>query len=144
MISGVQQWHTKSVLISISDFIYSSEVVTTWKTNSAAYKMKPRSFYKFVSPSQPCGLSPSGMKHIWQHERLSVQKETSEEIGRLIYRFIYYYYSILFSLRSLEKWAKIITIEIKIWNIKTNFIEEVSCPNKLMASIRKGYVLSLS
>ena len=38
-------------LNSISDFIHSSEVVTIWQTDSTAYKLKPRMFHKFVSPS---------------------------------------------------------------------------------------------
>ena len=38
----------QSVLIPISDFFLSSKVVTTQQTDSAAYKLKPRSFYKFA------------------------------------------------------------------------------------------------
>ena len=49
----------------------------------------------------------------------------------------------LYKVRSLEKWAKIITINIRGWNIKTDLIEKVSCPDKLMATIRKSYVFGL-
>ena len=38
-------------LTSISDFIHSSEVVTIWQTDSTVHKLKPKMFYKFVSPS---------------------------------------------------------------------------------------------
>ena len=38
----------QSVLTSISDFVHSSEVVTTWQTDSTAHKLKPRSFHKFM------------------------------------------------------------------------------------------------
>ena len=34
------------VLTSISDFFFSSEVVTMWQTDSTVYKLKPRSFHK--------------------------------------------------------------------------------------------------
>ena len=37
-----------SVLTSILDFFFSSKVVTTWQTDCAIYKLKPRSFYKFT------------------------------------------------------------------------------------------------
>ena len=46
MISNVQWQHTKSALTPILDFFLSSEVVTTWQTDSAAHKLKPRSFHK--------------------------------------------------------------------------------------------------
>ena len=36
----------QSALTSISDFFPSSEVVTTWQTDSTAHKLKPRSFHK--------------------------------------------------------------------------------------------------
>ena len=50
----------------------------------------------------------------------------------------------LYRIRSPEKWAKIITIDIKSWNIKTDLIEEVSCSDKLTATIRKDHVFSLN
>ena len=34
------------VLTSISDFFFSSEVVTMWQTDSTVHKLKPRSFHK--------------------------------------------------------------------------------------------------
>ena len=36
----------QSALISISDFFLSSEVATMWQTDSAAHKLKLRSFHK--------------------------------------------------------------------------------------------------
>ena len=36
----------QSVLTPISDFFLSSEVVTIWQIDSAAHKLKPRSFHK--------------------------------------------------------------------------------------------------
>ena len=36
----------QSALTPISDFFLSSEVATMWQTDSAAYKLKPRSFHK--------------------------------------------------------------------------------------------------
>ena len=36
----------QSALIPISDFFLLSEVVITWQTDSAAYKLKPGSFHK--------------------------------------------------------------------------------------------------
>ena len=45
----------------------------------------------------------------------------------------------LYKVRSLEKWAKIITIDITL-----ELIEKISCPKKLMATIRKDYIFSLS
>jgi len=36
----------QSALTSISDFFSPSEVVTTWQTDGAAHKLKPRSFHK--------------------------------------------------------------------------------------------------
>ena len=36
----------QSALTSISDFFPSSEVVTTWQTDGAAHKLKPRLFHK--------------------------------------------------------------------------------------------------
>ena len=36
----------QSALTPILDFFPSSEVVTIWQTDSAAYKLKPRSFHK--------------------------------------------------------------------------------------------------
>jgi len=38
----------QSALTPILDFFLSSEVVTMWQTDSAAHKLKPRSFHKFV------------------------------------------------------------------------------------------------
>ena len=38
----------QSALTSISGFSLSSEVVTTWQTDSAVHKLKPRSFHKFA------------------------------------------------------------------------------------------------
>jgi len=35
-----------SALTLISDFFSSSEVVTTWQTDGAVHKLKPRSFHK--------------------------------------------------------------------------------------------------
>ena len=46
LISDVQQWHTKSALTLISDFFLSSEFATTRQTDSIAYELKLRSFYK--------------------------------------------------------------------------------------------------
>jgi len=43
----------QSALTSISDFSLLSEVVTTWQTDSAAYKLKPRSIHKSA--------------HLWVH-----------------------------------------------------------------------------
>jgi len=36
----------QSVLTSTWTFFLSSKVVTTWQTDGAAYKLKPRSFHK--------------------------------------------------------------------------------------------------
>ena len=41
--------------------------------------------------------------------------------------------SLLYRIRSLEKWAKVIIIDIRCWDIKTNIIEKVSCLDKLTA-----------
>ena len=41
----------QSVLTSISDFIHSSKVVTTWQTDDTVHKLKPRSFHKLMSPN---------------------------------------------------------------------------------------------
>ena len=35
-------------LTFISDFFLLSKIVTTWQTDSAVYKLKPRSFHKFA------------------------------------------------------------------------------------------------
>jgi len=43
----------QSALTLISDFFLSSEVMTTWQTDSVAYKLKPRSFHKSA--------------HLWVH-----------------------------------------------------------------------------
>ena len=43
----------QSALTSISDFSPSSEVATTWQTDSAAHKLKPRLFHKSA--------------HLWVH-----------------------------------------------------------------------------
>ena len=48
-------------ITSISNFIHSSEVMTTWQTDSAAHKLKPRSFHKFMSPNTEFTYS----KHLW-------------------------------------------------------------------------------
>ena len=48
-----KQWHTKLALTLILDFFLSSEVVTMWQTDSAAYKLKLRSFHKST--------------HLWVH-----------------------------------------------------------------------------
>jgi len=50
----------------------------------------------------------------------------------------------LYRIRSLEKQVKIITINIRSWNIKTNLIENVSYSDKLIATIREGHIFSLS
>ena len=41
----------QSVLTSISDFIFSFEVVTIQQTDGIAHKLNPRSFHKFMSTS---------------------------------------------------------------------------------------------
>ena len=51
---------------------------------------------------------------------------------------------LLYKVRFLEKWAKVITIDMRGWNIKTNLIEKVSYSDKLMTTIRKSHVFSLS
>jgi len=51
---------------------------------------------------------------------------------------------LLYKVRFLEKWAKVITIDMRDWNIKTDLIEKVSHLNKLMATIKKGHIFSLS
>jgi len=38
----------QSVLTPISDYFLSSEVATTWQSDSIAYKPKPRLFHKFT------------------------------------------------------------------------------------------------
>ena len=50
----------------------------------------------------------------------------------------------LYRIKSLEKWAKVITIDIRDWNIKTDLIKKVSYLDKLIATIKKDYVFSLS
>jgi len=51
---------------------------------------------------------------------------------------------LLYRVKPSEKWAKIIIIDMRGWNIKTNLIEKVSHLDKLTAIIRKSYVFSLS
>jgi len=51
---------------------------------------------------------------------------------------------LLYKIELLKNYTKIITIEIRSWNIKTNLIKEVPCLDKLMATIRKDNILSLS
>ena len=48
----------QSVLTSISDFFLSSRIITMWQIDDAAYKLKPRLFYKFIFLSQPHKLLP--------------------------------------------------------------------------------------
>ena len=50
----------------------------------------------------------------------------------------------LYRIRSLEKWAKVITIDMRGWNIKTNLIEKASHLDKLIATIRRDHVFNLS
>ena len=47
----------------------------------------------------------------------------------------------LYRIRFPEKQVKII---IRSWNIITNLIENVSYPDKLIATIRKDHIFSLS
>ena len=51
-----------SALTSILDFFPSPEVVTTWQTDGAAHKLKPRSFHKSAH-----FWVHSGMNHTWQY-----------------------------------------------------------------------------
>ena len=44
---------------------------------------------------------------------------------------------------SIEHEVEIITI-LTSWNIKTNFIEKISHLDKLIVTIRKGYIFSLN
>ena len=48
----------QSTLTLISDFFLPPEIATTWQIDGTVYKLKPRSFYKFVSPSQLYRLLP--------------------------------------------------------------------------------------
>ena len=50
---------------------------------------------------------------------------------------------LLYRIRLLEKWDKVIIIDIRSQNINTNLIKKVSCPDKLMATIRKDYLFNL-
>jgi len=43
-----------------------------------------------------------------------------------------------------EEWSKVITIEVRDRNIKTNFTQEIWCPDELAATIREHYILDLS
>ena len=43
-----------------------------------------------------------------------------------------------------EEWSKVITIEVKNKNIKTNLTQEIWCLDELAATIREHYILSLS
>ena len=50
----------------------------------------------------------------------------------------------LYRIRSLEKQTKIITIDMRSWKIKTDLIEKVSYSDKLIATIKKSHIFSLS
>jgi len=61
----------QSVLTSTRTFFLSSEVVTTWQTDGAAHKLKPRSFHKSAHLwVHLCGLPP------WCELRLTVLSDS--------------------------------------------------------------------
>jgi len=57
----------QSVLTSISDFFPSSEVATTWQTDGAAHKLKPRLFHKSAHLQVYSVDFHPGVNHIWQY-----------------------------------------------------------------------------
>ena len=56
----------QSALTPISDFFPSSEVATTWQTDSTAYKLKPRSFHKSTYLRVHPVDFHSSVNHAWQ------------------------------------------------------------------------------
>ena len=56
-----------SALTPISDFFPTSEVVITWQTNGAAYKLKPRSFHKSAHLQVYSVDLNSGVNCTWQY-----------------------------------------------------------------------------
>jgi len=65
-------------LIPISDFFLSSEVATTWQIDSAAHKLKPRSFYKSAHFwVHPVDFHP-GVNYAWQYYQTPKSAVASE------------------------------------------------------------------
>jgi len=73
----------QSVLTSTWTFFLSSEVVTTWQTDGAAHKLKPRSFHKSAHLwVHPADFHPS-VNHAWQYYQTSKSAVTSEQFHLL-------------------------------------------------------------
>ena len=69
----------QSVLTSTQTFSPSSEVATTWQTDGAAHKLKPRLFYKSVYlQDHPVDFHP-GVNHAWQYYQTSKSAVASEQ-----------------------------------------------------------------
>ena len=72
-----------SALTPIPDFSPSSEVVTTWKTDGAVHKLKPRSFHKFAHLWVHSADFHPSVNHAWQYYQTSKSAVTSEQFRLL-------------------------------------------------------------
>ena len=62
----------QSVLTPTQTFSPSSEVATTWQTDSAAYKLKPRLFHKFTQLQVHSADFHPSVNHAWHDISVSI------------------------------------------------------------------------
>jgi len=103
----------QSVLTSTRTFFSSSEVVTMWQTDSAAHKLKPRSFHKSTQLRVYSADFHPSMNHAWQYYQTSKSAVTSEQFHLLNSLSQFCLQSI--SLRtSKSKWLPLVVI-LQLW-----------------------------
>jgi len=73
----------QSVLTPTQTFFPSSEVVTMWQTDSAAHKLKPRSFHKSAQLRVYSADFHPSMNHTWQYYQTSKSAVASEQFRLL-------------------------------------------------------------
>ena len=77
----------QSALTPILNFFLSSEVATTWQTDGAVYKLKPRLFYKFAHLWVHLVDFYPGVNHTWQSASWNIPWPISFEILKGPYLF---------------------------------------------------------
>ena len=103
-----------SALTPIPDFSPSSEVVTTWKTDGAVHKLKPRSFYKFAHLWVHSADFHPSVNHAWQYYQTSKSAVTSEQF-RLLNPLLQFRLQSTWLHTSKSKWLSLAII-LQLWS----------------------------
>ena len=115
----------QSVLTSTRTFSHLSEVATMWQTDSAAHKLKPRSFHKSTYLQVHSADFHPGVNHAWQYYQTPKSAVASEQFCLLNPLSQFHLQSISFC-TSKSKWLPL-AVTLQLWSHHLGHLSTQSC-----------------